>query len=90
MLAFSDNAEFIETHNKEAAEGKHTFILEVNKYADWTQEELKQRNNLKVKSQKVESIWWWNRKTEADPDRPASIDWRDYVGYVNQSWFYHL
>ena len=80
-MVFSDNVEFINNHNKEADEGKHTFWVEVNEYADWTQAELKARNNLKVRNDDLEEP---QVKTDPDPDRPANLDWRDYVSYVTK------
>ena len=83
MTVFVDNVEFINNHNKEAAEGKHTFTLEVNKYADLTIEEHRQRNTLKVHAdhENAES----ELKTSADSDRPDNIDWTDLVSYITES-----
>merc|ERR1712168_862724 len=37
LKAFADNLDKIAKHNKEAAEGKHTYTLGVNKFADLTE-----------------------------------------------------
>merc|ERR1711872_517638 len=39
LKAFADNLDKIAKHNEEAAEGKHTYTLGVNKFADLTEQE---------------------------------------------------
>merc|ERR1712018_870080 len=48
MKAFADNLEKIAKHNKEAAEGKHTYTLGVNKFADLTEQEWRDTLTLNV------------------------------------------
>merc|ERR1711981_19157 len=48
MKIFADNVEKIERHNKEFAEGKHTFTLAVNQFADLTSEEWRRTLTLNV------------------------------------------
>ena len=90
MTVFAGNVELINNHNKEAAEGKHTFTLEVNKYADLTNAEFRQRNTLKVHAHEmVESLGRFPIVgTIPDDNRPDSIDWTDDVSYVIELPYY--
>ena len=81
LVVFAENVEYINQHNKEADEGKHTFRLAINNYADLTQEELRQRNNYKVLDNEIAEP---QLKTDADPDRPDNLDWTDAVSYVTK------
>ena len=75
MRAFSDNLDKIAKHNKEAAEGKHTYTLGVNKFADLTEEEWRESLTLNVvKEGKPKHFMKSN--VVAIPD---AVDWRDEV-----------
>jgi len=77
MKAFADNLEKIAKHNKEAAEGKHTYTLGVNKFADLTEAEWRDTLTLKVvKNEKPK----YQMKSKIG-DIPDEVDWRD-EGYV--------
>jgi len=77
MKAFADNLEKIAKHNKEAAEGKHTYTLGVNKFADLTEAEWRDTLTLKVaKNEKPK----YQMKSKL-VDIPDEVDWRD-EGYV--------
>jgi len=73
MRAFSENLDKIAKHNKEAAEGKHTYTLGVNKFADLTEEEWRESLTLNVvKEGKPKHFMKSN--VVAIPD---AVDWRD-------------
>merc|ERR1712141_576360 len=73
MKAFADNLDKIAKHNKEAAEGKHTYTLGVNKFADLTEEEWRESLTLNVvKEGKPKHFMKSN--VVAIPD---AVDWRD-------------
>ena len=75
MRAFSENLDKIAKHNKEAAEGKHTYTLGVNKFADLTEEEWRESLTLNVvKEGKPKHFMKSN--VVAIPD---AVDWRDEV-----------
>ena len=73
---FEANLKKIEQHNKEHAEGKHTWTMGVNQLADLTHEEFMVRNQLKVPELPNEKPKHFQMQTKARPD---SIDWRDRV-----------
>merc|ERR1712179_898738 len=77
MTAFAENLEKIAKHNKEAAEGKHTFTLGVNKFADLTEAEW--RDTLTMNIVKDEKPKHYMRSQKVDI--PDEVDWRD-EGYV--------
>ena len=76
---FAKNLKYINKHNEEAAQGKHTFTLGVNKYADLTNEEYRKtllgRGINKEPVHKMKSV-------EPRSDIADSVDWRDKVRYV--------
>ena len=75
MTAFADNLDKIAKHNKEAAEGKHTYTLGVNKFADLTETEWRDTLTLNiVKDDKPK----YTMKSKV-ADIPDAIDWRDEV-----------
>ena len=84
MTIFKDNLEYINKHNEEAAQGKHTFQLGVNKFADISHEEwvasLNQRKS--VADTPV-------TKTKPNPLRKDSVDWRDDVSSLTNLVFEH-
>ena len=65
--------EYIKIHNEEAAQGKHTFTLGVNKYADLTHAEWQQKFNAR---KSVDKPYHMDKPTEGRAD---SVDWRDEV-----------
>merc|ERR1712135_205326 len=73
MKAFADNLDKIAKHNKEAAEGKHTYTLGVNKFADLTEQEW--RDTLTLNIVKDEKPMHYMRSKKVDI--PDSVDWRD-------------
>merc|ERR1711909_183903 len=77
MTAFAENLEKIAKHNKEAAEGKHTYTLGVNKFADLTEAEW--RDTLTMNIVKDEKPKHYMRSQKVDI--PDEVDWRD-EGYV--------
>merc|ERR1711994_723718 len=76
LNVFSNNLRVITNHNNEADEGKHTFWMGVNKFADLTDEEWEQRFT-KRKNFKPRPV----TKSQPTPGRPESVDWRE-EGYV--------
>ena len=70
--------ELIKQHNKEAAEGKHTFTLGVNKFADLTNEEWRQTLTLNVVKE-GEPKYHMKSAVAAIPD---AVDWRDEVRHI--------
>ena len=65
----------IEDHNKEYAEGKHTWTMGVNHLADLTHEEFMIRNQLKVPDlPKRKTQYTMQAKALAD-----DVDWRTTV-----------
>jgi len=77
LNVFKDNLEYINKHNEEAAQGKHTFTLGVNKFADVTHAEWQKSLNVRktVKDTHPAPISMRNAA------RPDHVDWRD-EGYV--------
>ena len=74
---FKDNLEYINKHNEEAAQGKHTFTLGVSKFADVTHTEWKESLNVRksVKDTHPAQI------SKPNANRPDSVDWRDEVSH---------
>merc|ERR1712227_487156 len=73
MKVFADNLEKIAKHNKEAAEGKHTYTLGVNKFADLTEQEWRDTLTLNVVKED-KPVHYMKSKNVNIPD---SVDWRD-------------
>ena len=84
MTAFANNLELIKKHNKEAAEGKHTYTLGVNKFADMTNEEWRQSLTLNIVKEGKPT---YHMKSAA-PAIPDSVDWRDEVSYISIKYCY--
>merc|ERR1712038_760611 len=86
MKAFADNLDKIAKHNKEAAEGKHTYTLGVNKFADLTEQEW--RDTLTLNIVKDEKPMHYMRSKKVDI--PDTVDWRDEGSddfyWVKNSW----
>ena len=72
---FKDNLEYINKHNEEAAQGKHTFTLGVNKFADITHTEWQKSMNVRktVKDRPLAPM------TMRSVNRAAEVDWREQV-----------
>merc|ERR1711963_381873 len=82
LKAFADNLDKIAKHNKEAAEGKHTYTLGVNKFADLTEQEW--RDTLTLNIVKDEKPMHYMRSKKVDI--PDTVDWRDDFYWVKNSW----
>ncbi len=73
------NVKFVNKHNAEAAMGKHTYTVEVNKFADLTSEEFRAMyNRFNATSMKPLAGSVYQKSGLSAPD---SVDWRDQ-GYV--------
>ena len=82
LKVFSDNYDYINAHNEEFNQGKHTYTLGVNRFADWTNQEWKDslafkgfRGTLQVKKAK--------QSVTLDVDIPESVDWVEEVIFQN-------
>jgi len=73
MKAFAGNLQTIAKHNKEAAEGKHTYTLGVNKFADLTEAEWRQTLTMNVVKEDKPKYHMKSKKV----DIPDAVDWRD-------------
>nr|BAN20187.1 cathepsin L [Riptortus pedestris] len=68
---FVNNFRSIQAHNKKYEEGKTTFTLKINKFADLTSEEFRKLyNGYKGKTPSSQVY------TDEGGDLPASVDWR--------------
>lgn len=81
---FKQNFDLVHIHNEEAAQGKHTFTLAMNQFADITNEEYRQRLGLKRDGKTAEEHHSKHGMHchhtfvgEAASTLPASFDWRD-------------
>jgi len=77
LNVFKDNLEYINKHNEEAAQGKYTFTLGVNKFADITHTEWQKSLNVRKTVKDTHPAPLAMR----DATRPDSVDWRE-EGYV--------
>jgi len=74
MKVYSDNKAYVEKHMKEHAEGKHTFTVELNKFADLTTEEWSATyKGLIMGSTEPHKMQEPSGKPQVD-----ALDWRDY------------
>lgn len=78
MKVFSDNKEMINRHNEEAEQGKHTFTLGINQFADLTIEEWRDTLTLMERGDGERKL---QDEEKEKIDLPDSVDWRNY-GYV--------
>ena len=72
---FSNNLEKIIKHNKEAAEGTHTYTLGINQFSDLTEAEFRKTftmNGITIGEPKL-------HKKSRIYGIPDAIDWRDAV-----------
>lgn len=79
FAAFTRNLDRVETHNREAAEGKFSFTLAMNPLADLTDAEYKQRLGYRASfpSAKGKAAYELTSSALTD-DVPASWDWREH------------
>jgi len=78
--AYLKNVEFINNHNAEYDEGKHTFWCGVNEWSDMTDEEYEARNGYRLPTEPIQGP-----VRNGDPaTSPDSVDWRTQgaVNYV--------
>jgi len=75
--AFAKNLEYINKHNEEHAQGKHTFRVAVNELADLTNEEYRQTLLGMDIVKDVKNV----KNVVPKVSVPDSVDWRD-EGYV--------
>jgi len=71
LAIFTENLNFVARHNQEAAAGKHTFTVEMNKYAAMSREEYKAMLGFRPAANAVRNAVAINGSSA-----PASIDWR--------------
>ena len=72
---FANNWEKIHKHNKEAAEGTHTYTLGINQFADLTEEEWRETLTLNIVKDENPKKY----KNSKLADLPEKVDWRDQV-----------
>jgi len=77
MNAFAGNLQKIAKHNKEAAEGKHTYTLGINKFADLTEAEWRETLTLNVVKDEKPKLQMKSKIVNI----PDEVDWRDEVTY---------
>ena len=75
MEVFSDNLEKITKHNKEAAEGTHTYTLGINQFSDLTEAEFRKNFTMKIIKNGKPKL----RMKSKINSIPDEIDWRDEV-----------
>ena len=75
MNAFAGNLQKIAKHNKEAAEGKHTYTLGINKFADLTEAEWRETLTLNVVKDEKPKLQMKSKIVNI----PDEVDWRDEV-----------
>jgi len=81
---FESNVKYIQKHNIDAALGKHTYTLKINKFADMTNAEFVKTVNGFNMTKKMESKSSIDKHAFLKPSnfkRPDSVDWRTQ-GYV--------
>ncbi|RXG70928.1 Protein CTLA-2-alpha, partial [Armadillidium vulgare] len=75
---FKTTKKIVEEHNKKFEDGKVTFTMAINKFADLDEEELKRYRGGKRTAEELKKGTTLHKVGVSAPD---SIDWRDY-GYV--------
>ena len=71
---YADNKAYVDQHMKEHAEGKHTFTVALNQFADLTTEEWSRMyKGLKMTSARPHSLHQKSNKPAA-----SSMDWRQH------------
>lgn len=79
-LVFEASVRFVNRHNAEAEAGKHTYTVEVNKFADMTSEEFRAFYNGYNATKAMHSSKGFEHKMSG-LKAPDSMDWRSQ-GYV--------
>ncbi|UYV60937.1 hypothetical protein LAZ67_1002886 [Cordylochernes scorpioides] len=77
---FEENLKKIVQHNLEYDLGMHSYYLGINKYSDWSRQEINKNLNGLVRSNKIEGKPY---EPSEDMKLPSSVDWRD-KGYVTE------
>ena len=72
---YNGNLKLINDHNSDAELGLHTYTLGVNQFADWTNDEWRQKLYMGAQMPRTDTR---NEKNTND-NIPDSIDWRDEV-----------
>ena len=80
-MTFAKNLAFINKHNQEAAQGKHTFRVAVNEFADLTNEEWREHLGLNMIKKRTGGLKQFVSKKVEIPD---TVDWRDEVRICNK------
>jgi cathepsin L len=75
MTAFAGNLQKIAQHNKEAAEGKHTYTLGVNKFADLTEAEWRETLTMNIVKEGKPTLQMKSKIVSI----PDEVDWRTEV-----------
>lgn len=75
-----DNFDFVKEHNLRYLSGEETFTVEMNKFADMTEQEFANKINMAPMTAPPKSFCT-PAPAEASQDNPASVDWRT-KGYV--------
>jgi len=77
FATFKHNLDLVQRHNAEAAQGKHSFTLEMNKFGDLTNDEYRARY-LKLRRTNVVSgaAGTFAPSIQQIRDVPDSVDWR--------------
>lgn len=74
---FDQNMEFITQHNQRASNGKHTFTVAVNEFADMTNAEfVKIMNGWGKSSSKNQNVQVEKHEDDRVDDLPKTVDWR--------------
>ena len=72
---YNGNLKLINDHNSDAELGLHAYTLGVNQFADWTNDEWRQKLYMGAQVPRTDTR---NEKNTKD-NIPDSIDWRDEV-----------
>jgi len=73
---FVANRAYVQKHNTEAAEGKHTFTLGLTKFADLTVQEFEAKYTVPIVGQQFKCPEQYTSDYTMDT-LPAAVDWRD-------------
>merc|ERR1712168_293259 len=83
QMAWQDNLMYVTKHNMEASQGKHSFTVDMNQFADLTNQEW--RDMLLREKPRVGEGFCDNEYLRDDQshDAPKKVDWRQH-GYVTE------